>query len=656
MKKAKAQMNTDQTSPLTLPGSKSFRDPNHHWPISNLHFLCLFILLFAFALRMYHASTTLMWGDEGFSVYSVSRDLYAITFEGKDVDPHPPLFYYLLHFWIPLTGASELAIRFFSINFGTATVAMAWTLGRRLYSSQVGVVAAGLVALAPFAVQYSQEVRMYSLVMFLGALTTYLFLQWADHASSPANSPPAKRSKWFGISFFFSMLLAQYSLYQSAFLLVAQGVYVLPFLKTKFGFIAKWLVSSLAIVVLFLPWLVLHSSSGLADVKDVAGDTKPFGVMEFLTRGFSAIAIGPTIPLARAYTISEILFALVVLGLGFAISLRIASRNDWLLACFVAVPMLSLYPIYFLAPLYRGRLFALAMVPLLILLARAVTIIKSRQNWAAIPIGLFILGSYSYSLGSYFFSYNRYNASVDDYIPAIHSIEQRAQNGDVILFHAYWQTGYFLVHYRGLPVEYRLLDNQLDIERAASQARNVWAIVQGLGWHGGEGWLYEHAYIVREDDYGAMRVLLYRVNDATSPHVFTPAIQFDNGIALVGYRINDAPIAAGGVAAIELDWQAMQKVAQDYTVSVRLTRGDTVIAQADTPPLNGSLTTTQWEVGKTIIDRRGLVVPSDTLPGEYSIEISLYQFDSKQHAVVIAPAADPERSTVLPLTKIIVVK
>src|SRR5574341_1942537 len=77
--------------------------------------LLIVIILLAFALRMYKASTTPMWGDEGFSVYSASRDLYAITFEGKDVDPHPPLYYYLFHFWLPLAGTSELSIRFFSI-------------------------------------------------------------------------------------------------------------------------------------------------------------------------------------------------------------------------------------------------------------------------------------------------------------------------------------------------------------------------------------------------------------------------------------------------------------------------------------------------------------------------------------------------------------
>src|SRR5574341_1818980 len=100
--------------------------------------LLLAIIFLAFALRLFRASTTLMWGDEGFSVFSASRDLLAITFEGKDVDPHPPLYYYLFHFWLLLTGASELATRFFSIFFGVATIALIYALGRLMYTRRVG--------------------------------------------------------------------------------------------------------------------------------------------------------------------------------------------------------------------------------------------------------------------------------------------------------------------------------------------------------------------------------------------------------------------------------------------------------------------------------------------------------------------------------------
>jgi uncharacterized membrane protein len=282
--------------------------------------LLLAILLLAFALRMYKASITLMWGDEGFSVYSASRDLYAITFEGKAVDPHPPLYYYLFHFWLPLAGTSELSIRFFSIFFGTATVAQMYMLGKRLFDARIGVIAAALLAIAPFAVHYSQEVRMYALVMFLSALALYAFVRWVDR---PLSRPTLGKG---GLDFFLSMLLAQYSLYQSAFLFVAQGVFLLPLLRSRYRFVMQWLGVSLAIILLFVPWLLAHSSSAFADVKDVAGDTKPMDLPMFLLRGFAAISVGPTIPLTPAFAFAELILAIILAGIAVVIIKREATR------------------------------------------------------------------------------------------------------------------------------------------------------------------------------------------------------------------------------------------------------------------------------------------------------------------------------------------
>ncbi|MDE3089991.1 MAG: glycosyltransferase family 39 protein, partial [Chloroflexota bacterium] len=534
--------------------------------------LLLAIMLLAFALRMFHASTTRMWGDEGFSVYSANRDLYAITFEGKDVDPHPPLYYYLFHFYLPLAGYSELAIRFFSVFFGTATVALIFAIGRKMFDARVGVVAAAIAAIAPFGVQYSQEVRMYALVMFLGAVALWFFLQIADSEWQMANriaiSHQPSAILWLG--FFISMLLTQYSLYQSAFIFIAQGIFLLPFLKRRFSFFLRWLAVSGGIVILFLPWLFTHSGSAFADVKDVAGNTVPMNLLAFLARGFAAISVGPTIPLNNAMTLAALFAALIGVGLVFALATRAASQNDWLLVAFVVVPMVSLYPIYFLAPLYRGRLFAVAFVPLVLLFARGAGLIVSRVRIAAIPIALLVLGASAYSLNSYYFQYNRYSAPVEDYIPAIQMIEQSAQPGDVVLFHAYWQQGYFLSHYHGAPLTYGSIEKQSDLDAAVSKPRNVWAIVQALPYHGAEAWLAQHAFPLGEQKFGQMRVLTYRAGTPARGETFTAPIVFSNGIALLGAHVNDAPVESGrGIVTLQLDWQAAQKIPDDYAVSVR---------------------------------------------------------------------------------------
>ncbi len=605
----------------------------------------LAIILLAFTLRMAQIGQLRMWGDEGFSVYSANRDLVSISFASQAVDPHPPLYYYLLHFYLPLAGFSELSIRYFSVFFGTATVALLFAIGKRMFAPRVGVLAAALAALAPFGVQYSQEVRMYALVMFLGALALWFFwrianceLGIADSSSSRLSPFATRHLLWLG--FFVSMLLTQYSLYQSAFLFVAQGIFWLPFLKRHFSFVARWLAVSIGIVILFLPWLLTHSDSALTDVQGVAGNTAPMNLLTFLERGFAAIAVGPTIPFSVAFTPAALFAAVIALGLIIALATRTARVNDWLLVAFVVVPMASLYPIYFLAPLYRGRLFAVAFVPLLLLLARGVMLITSRARWAAPPIALLLVGVSAYSLNNYYFHYDRYSASVEDYIPAIQDIEQRAQPGDVVLFHAYWQEGYFLSHYHGAALTYGALDQRKDLVNAVSQPRNVWAIVQALPVHGSESWLAQNAFPLGEKDFGQMRVLAYRAGVPPRGETFAAPVVFENGVRLLGYHLNAAPIESGrGIVTLQLDWQAAQKIADDYTVSVRLTdaTGETIWAQADSPPSSGTQPTTAWQPGQTIIDHHALSVPVGTPPGAYAIQIVLYDPKTSRAANIVAP-------------------
>ncbi|MBI5031491.1 MAG: glycosyltransferase family 39 protein [Chloroflexi bacterium] len=615
---------------------------NDTWTI-----LPIVIVLIAFALRVWDIGGLRMWGDEGFSVYSANRDLYAITFEGKDVDPHPPLYYYLLHFYFPIGGYSEFSIRFLSVLLGTATVALIYAIGKRMFGKRVGALAATMLTLSPFAVHYSQEVRMYALVMFLGALAKWFFLAISNyklqitnhHAHLHRAQVQVSRITWLG--FFLSMLLAQYSLYQAAFVFVAQGIFLAPFLKRRFGFVMRWLAVSLAIVILFIPWLMAHSGSALTDVQGVAGDTTPMSVFEFLSRGFAAISVGTSIPLSNAFTLAALFLAVIVIGLAIALFTRNASINDWLLVTFVALPMISYYPVYYLAPLYRGRLFALALVPLMLLLARSTLLIVERARVMAIPLAILIVGVSAYSLGDYYFRYDRYSAVVEDYLPAIRDIEQHAQPGDVVLFHAYWQEGYFLSHYHGVPLTYGLVDKQPDLDNAMSKPRNVWAIIQALSHHGAEDWFAQNAAFLGEKNYGRMRVLSYRAGTPAVGETFATPITFDNGMSLHGYHVNsDTPLESGrGSVILQLDWQATQNITRDYIVSARVTNdaGTIVWAQNDNPPTNGSMPTSKWQVGQWIKDYQTIPIPSGTPPDAYRVRIVVYEPGSRRVANIVAP-------------------
>lgn len=597
--------------------------------------LLLAILFIAFALRLFRVPELLMWGDEGFSVFSSSRDLLTITLDTTTIDPHPPLYYFLLHFYFPLAGQSELAIRFFSVFFGTATIAVAWLIGKRMFGVRAGILSALMAMLAPFAVHYSQEVRMYALAMFWVSLGLYFFIRLDTGLVSDEHRSRNDRVHWLGYAL--AMFLALYTLYHTALIFLAIGLVLLPQFKTRRVFVVKWFAVSFGIVATFLPWLAFRYTSAFTGIKDVAGETQPMDFLTYLARGFAAISVGTTIPIPIAFQLAGLLALIIVLALSVAWFKRATKFYDALLVSLTVVPIVAYYPLYLALPLYRGRLFALACIPLMLLIARSLNIFAQRSRLVAFPVALFIAGASVYSLNNYYFNYNRYSAVVEDYIPLIRQIEQRAQAGDVILFHAYWQQGYFLSHYHGAPLRYRALENQNDLNAAVDSARNVWAIVQGLSHHPAEDWLAQNAFALGEEKFGQMRLLAYRAGTPARGEIFATPIQLDNGTRLLGYHLNDTPIETGrGALMLQLDWQANADITIDYKISVRLTNpaGNLIWAQADDAPAKSTST---WRTGDTVRDYRAIAIPPGTPPGDYGVQVVVYDAQSNRVANVIAP-------------------
>ena len=174
------------------------------------------ILLLAFALRLYRLGYQSIWYDEGVSIHLAQKSLAALTAHTAG-DIHPPLYYYLLHFWIKAAGSSEFAVAFFSLTFGFLLVPLVYCIGRHLYNPTVGSLAALLVAISPYNLWYSQEMRMYTLGASLGLVSLYSLLQLLVRAKG--------RVYWVG--YILSAALGLYTLYYFAFLLVFLNLFVL---------------------------------------------------------------------------------------------------------------------------------------------------------------------------------------------------------------------------------------------------------------------------------------------------------------------------------------------------------------------------------------------------------------------------------------------
>src|SRR5947209_2124402 len=124
--------------------------------------LLLLLCLFAFVLRVFQLGAQSLWYDEGFSAWLSMQSLDQITVRTA-ADIHPPLYYYLLHFWILWGGPSEFSLRFLSLVPGILLVPVLFYITRKLSDERTAWIAALLGAASPALIWYSQEARMYML-------------------------------------------------------------------------------------------------------------------------------------------------------------------------------------------------------------------------------------------------------------------------------------------------------------------------------------------------------------------------------------------------------------------------------------------------------------------------------------------------------------
>jgi uncharacterized membrane protein len=138
------------------------------WHRAWLMFLALTLL--ALVIRLAWLGRKSLWLDEVYSLNRASLNVAQIV-ETRG-DPHPPLFYVGLHYWLAL-GRSEFALRLPSAVWGAVSVGLLYLLGQRWASMWVGILAALLLAIAPLHVWFSQEARMYSATCALGLLAVW---------------------------------------------------------------------------------------------------------------------------------------------------------------------------------------------------------------------------------------------------------------------------------------------------------------------------------------------------------------------------------------------------------------------------------------------------------------------------------------------------
>jgi len=120
-------------------------------------------------------------------------------------------------------------------------------------------------------------------------------------------------------------------------------------------------------------------------------------------------------------------------------------------------------------------------------------------------------------------------------------------------------------------------------------------------------------------------------------------------IRLLGYNI-ESGFRPGDNIHLTLFWQCLAKMEQSYAVFNHLVdAGDHIVAQKDSPPVDGFYPTTKWEVGEIVRDQYDLAIPQDVALGEYRFKVGMYLVETGERLrAVRGDEPLPEDAVTLP--------
>lgn len=137
------------------------------------------VVLFGALLRFYGLGVQSFWSDEIATYYETAPRFHSFGSMVRSrmlFQSTPPLYPMMIYGWQRLFGESDLLMRVPSALAGCLGVAGMVAVGRRLYDKATGLVAGLLVSAMWVPVYFSQEARLYALLMALGLLMTFFWV------------------------------------------------------------------------------------------------------------------------------------------------------------------------------------------------------------------------------------------------------------------------------------------------------------------------------------------------------------------------------------------------------------------------------------------------------------------------------------------------
>lgn len=461
--------------------------PDTHWLI--------LITLLAMGLRLFHLGQQGFWLDESVSFVRAIVPLQASMENILAIGIHVPLYFLLLR-PVALIGQSETILRFPSVVLAVLSIPIMYRVGRLSLGRPAGLLGAFFLALNPFHLWYSQEARMYTMVVFFVLGSVYFFLRairkntWRSWGSFVIFSTLAYGTHYFAL---------QIALVQFAFILCRFRILHRVF--------RKWAICQGLAFLPLIPWLVAYFGQDVVALG-IGWIKRPTLLAPLQTLwAFSSNYGGSLTPIG--------LFLLCLVLLQGFLTRQPAHRDHKLfLALWLGLPIVVTWLISQRRPIYDHRYLIVVLPAYLVLLAYGVVGVSHRILKWALTIALVAIMASS-SIRIYFDPV----FLKQDWRGAAHYVQSSAQANDVIAVERFEDIAALKYYYKG-DLELVVVDSDQNLgefEKSIEGYERLWLIYYRATSEQPDSntkrWLNTHRTdVLEEKDLPGLHITLYRLS------------------------------------------------------------------------------------------------------------------------------------------------
>jgi len=576
------------------------------------------------------------------------------------------LFFYLEALNLHLFGFSIRVARTLSLLLSVLTIPLLYLVGKRIFSRNVGLIAAALLSISSEAIMWGGRARMYSLLQIWALLCVY-FLYRA------IQDDDARSRHLFLFCYLCAILTHSLTVLIFFPLLLAVSV-----LRRVSWFLRRDVLIEFSVVgvATFVPFLlkILAQPGQLEAISQFRPFLEPSLNLINNSKPFRPFFLSlEHLPITLLAVLGLIFLLLSALDRGGRKSVEDGSPMDLRALGFLYIVFGTTFleMILLVGQTWRNPRYLFILLPVFYLIASQVMItlvvhisqklrISSRFQRRAVLTSTYSL-AVLLMLFSFPSAYGVTRTQVWGYDLAFDYVRGHWQEGDVVLTIApyacdlylercdYYATQFdyeeYIFEREGILIDRYtgalLLNSPSQLEEVLKDNPRVWFVIDGwrLATHYQMDFreVIARAMEVVHEVQGVKVLLSQGYAGAEEPAARRSlAVKLEEGISLLGYELNATSLEPGEELCLTLYWQTERRLREEYTIFVHLLNREGFFAgQGDGLPMRGLYPTIYWREGERVADEHRFQVADDTPPGKYLLEVGIYSPQSGERLAVL---------------------